>query len=68
MKKNNSIGKEVKLAQKPWNGTPMIGMDTGDRTSRYCVVDGAGEVVWCATRRAQSAVGVDGGGDLLPFG
>jgi transposase len=35
----------VKAAQKPWKGPITIGMDLGDRTSRYCVIDGTGEVV-----------------------
>jgi transposase len=45
MKKNNSTAKEVTAAQKRWKGPITIGMDLGDRTSRYCVLDGAGEVV-----------------------
>jgi transposase len=45
MKKNNSKAKEVKRADQPWKGPITIGMDLGDRTSRYCVLDGTGEVV-----------------------
>lgn len=45
MKKNNSEAKEVKRTDKAWKGPLTIGMDLGDRTSRYCVLDGTGEVV-----------------------
>lgn len=45
MKKNNTKGKEVKQEQKFWKGPITIGMDLGDRTSRYCVLDGDGEQV-----------------------
>jgi transposase len=45
MKKNSKTGKEVKPEQKPWKSPVTIGMDLGDRTSRYCVLDGAGQVV-----------------------
>ena len=54
MKKNNNTArtaKEVKRAdkpiraEKPWKGPIVIGMDLGDRMSRYCILDGTGEVV-----------------------
>lgn len=45
MKKHSSRAKEMKRADQPWKGSITIGMDLGDRTSRYCVLDGTGEVV-----------------------
>src|SRR5665213_251339 len=45
MKKNNSSQKRVKQDQEFWKGPITIGMDLGDQTSRYCVIDGGGEVV-----------------------
>jgi hypothetical protein len=45
MKKNNSNGKELTQDQKIWKGPITIGMDLGDRTSRYCILDGNGEKV-----------------------
>jgi transposase len=45
MKRNDSKATEVKRADKPWKGPVAIGMDWGDRTSRYRVLDGTGEVV-----------------------
>jgi len=45
MKKNNTIKQSPKRAavRKP-AGPITIGMDLGDKTSRYCVLDSAGEV------------------------
>jgi len=45
MKKNNSNGKELTQDQKVWKGPITIGMDLGDRTSRYCIPHGNGEKV-----------------------
>src|ERR1700689_4447708 len=49
MKKNSSKGKDVKQdlkeEQKLWKRPLTIGMDLGDRTSRYCILDGNGEQV-----------------------
>jgi transposase len=45
MKKNIISPKSVKQEQKSWKGPITIGMDIGDRTSRYCILDGSGEVV-----------------------
>jgi transposase len=54
MKKNNKTAKTAKAvkradkpthAEKPGKGPITIGMDLGDRTSRYCVLDGDGKVV-----------------------
>jgi len=45
MKKNNSSQKRVKQDQEFWKGPITIGMDLGDQASRYCVIDGGGEVV-----------------------
>lgn len=45
MRKNNSRAKRVEGSDQPWKGPITIGMDLGDRTSRYCVVDRTGEVV-----------------------
>src|SRR5450432_2405240 len=45
MKKNNKTRKNVEQDQEFWNGPITTGIDLGDRTSRYCVLDGAGEVV-----------------------
>jgi transposase len=45
MKKNNTVKQSPKraAARKP-EGPITIGMDVGDKTSRYCVLDGDGEV------------------------
>lgn len=45
MKKNNTYPGSLKQAQKNWKGPITIGMDIGDKTSRYCILDGDGEVV-----------------------
>src|SRR5580693_2189301 len=45
MKKNNTEGKGLTQDQKVWKGPITIGMDLGDRTSRYCILDGNGETV-----------------------
>ena len=45
MKKNIISGKKLKQDQKVWKGPITIGMDLGDRTSRYCILDGNGETV-----------------------
>jgi transposase len=51
MKKNSTKGKDLKQGkdtkteQKRWKGPITIGMDLGDRTSRYCILDGNGETV-----------------------
>ena len=47
MKKNTTKGKgvqqDLKQEQKLWKGPITIGMDLGDKTSRYCMLDGNGE-------------------------
>ena len=45
MKKNNTKGKGLTQDQKVWKGPITIGMDLGDRASRYCILDGNGETV-----------------------
>src|SRR5437764_13189356 len=45
MKKNIISGKKLTQDQKVWEGPITIGMDLGDRTSRYCIVDGNGGTV-----------------------
>jgi transposase len=40
--KKNSTSEE---SRKGWKGPITIGMDLGDKTSRYCLMDGAGKVV-----------------------
>src|ERR1700685_4595932 len=45
MKKNSTKGKDLKGEQKLWKGPIRMGMDLGDRTSRYCVLDGSGQIV-----------------------
>lgn len=44
MKKNSILRRSGKGA-KDKEGAPTIGMDLGDKTSRYCVLDGDGKVV-----------------------
>ena len=48
MKKNNtvkqSLKKSTKKTTKSAQGSITIGMDLGDKASRYCVLNGAGEV------------------------
>src|SRR5262249_22476411 len=46
MKKNSIHPKSPKRASKPHAREGMtIGMDLGDKTSRYCILDAAGEVL-----------------------
>src|SRR3989442_2214179 len=45
MKKNNSKAKSPKGSAKEFGSGVSIGMDVGDKTSRYCVLNGAGEVI-----------------------
>ena len=45
MKKNNTAGQSPKRGARAWQGPITIGLDLGDKTSRYCVLDGSGEVV-----------------------
>jgi transposase len=45
MKKNNTGRKSPKQEQETWKSPLTIGMDLGDRTSRYCILDGDGELV-----------------------
>lgn len=46
MKKNSTSKKEdLKQERKLWKGRLTIGMDLGDRMSRYCILDGNGETV-----------------------
>jgi len=45
MKKNNTSGRSSKEGRKCWPGSITIGLDLGDKTSRYCVLEGNGEVV-----------------------
>ena len=44
MKKNNTVEQNRKRASAGKQSLPTIGMDLGDKTSRYCVVEGGGEV------------------------
>jgi transposase len=45
MKKNSTVKQSPKRAPARIEGPITIGMDLGDRTSRYCVLDQQGEVV-----------------------
>jgi transposase len=45
MKKNNTCQQSSKRGEKARKGSMTIGMDLGDKTSRYCVLDDNGEVV-----------------------
>jgi transposase len=45
MKKNSISPKGAKQARQSWKGPITVGMDIGDRTSRYCILDGNGEMV-----------------------
>jgi transposase len=45
MKKNNTRQQSSKGHIKAWKGPITIGMDLGDKTSRYCLLDGSGEVL-----------------------
>lgn len=46
MKKNITSKKSPKQRdQAAWKGPITVGMDLGDKASRYCVIDGEGEVV-----------------------
>ena len=48
MKKNNTVKqsfkKSTKKTTKTAQGSITIGMDRGDKASRYCVLNGTGEV------------------------
>src|SRR5882724_3280205 len=44
MKKNNTVKQSPKRARARETGPITIGMDLGDKTSRYCVLGGDGEV------------------------
>jgi transposase len=45
MKKNSTSRKNPKQEQEIWKGPLTVGMDLGDKTSRYCILDGDGEIV-----------------------
>lgn len=45
MKKNSTGRKDSKPEQKSWKSPLTIGLDVGDRTSRYCIPDRDGEIV-----------------------
>ncbi len=45
MKKNSKVKQSPKRATAQKQGPITIGMDLGDRTSRYCVLGAQGEVV-----------------------
>ena len=45
MKKNNTDEQSSKKGRKALKGPITIGLDLGDKTSRYCLLDGKGEVV-----------------------
>ena len=45
MRRNIISPHRVKGEQQNWKGPITVGMDIGDRTSRYCILDGNGEVV-----------------------
>ena len=45
MKKNSKVKQIPKRAQARKEGPVTIGMDLGDKTSRYCVLSDEGEVV-----------------------
>jgi transposase len=45
MKKNSTVQQSPKRAAAREEGPMVIGMDLGDKTSRYCVLGGNGEVV-----------------------
>jgi transposase len=45
MKKNSTSQQSSKAGRKAWKGPMTIGMDLGDKTSRYCQLDGSGEMV-----------------------
>src|ERR1039458_5454888 len=45
MKKNITSGKDLKQEQKHRKGPITLGRALGDRTSRYCILDGNGETV-----------------------
>lgn len=44
MKKNNTVKQSPKRVRARETGPITIGMDVGDKTSRYCVLGGNGEV------------------------
>jgi hypothetical protein len=45
MKKNNTCQQNPKRRTKNRSGSLTIGMDRGDKTSRYCMLDQQGEIV-----------------------
>ena len=45
MKKNSSCRQSPKRGRKAGASTVTVGMDLGDKTSRYCMLDEDGEVV-----------------------
>jgi transposase len=45
MKKNNTCQQSSKRGKKALKGSMTIGMDLGDKTSRYCELDNDGEIV-----------------------
>ena len=45
MKKNSTVAQSPKAGSKSTKEPMTIGMDLGDKTSRYCVLDENGEVV-----------------------
>src|SRR5258705_11397059 len=50
MKKNSSGCKSPKASIKATKSTNVtVGMDLGDKTSRYCMLDENGEVLWEAS-------------------
>ncbi len=51
MKKNSTVKQSPKPAVSREVGPITIGMDLGDKTSRYCVLGGTGEVVGKAAWR-----------------
>jgi transposase len=44
MKKNNTVGKSLRT-KKEENGKLTVGIDLGDRSSRYCILDERGEPI-----------------------
>ena len=52
MKKNSSCSQSPKRGKKAQQGRMTIGMDLGDKTSRYCVLNEQGEVPKSPVRSA----------------
>ena len=50
MKKNNTTKQSPKRRRKASKESITIGMDLGDKTSRYCMIDGNGDA-WKPRRR-----------------